>query len=145
MQHFRQWERKALGLCSPLQTGSVEPPLQITGSMYGSCSDGGHFTSTIAFTLIIPVRQKKYSLDGGLSGKTFLTKSSKGVVSIYGYVKTELITLKGRVCCKLTRREYTSRLQPTLVATVGAVKISILATETPHTTLHAGGGVLERA
>lgn len=140
MRHFRQWQRKALLLCKEFQTGSQKQRHRITGSIAGSCKKGGHSTSTIAYTLMIPLSVRRYSLSGVTNGKTYLTKWGSVKRLICGYVQTELITVKGIAYCKLTRKEYILQSQLTCRAILQGVKISTLLTQTPHIFLPDGGG-----
>ena len=144
MKHFKLWRRKAYTLCSLLQNGLLERHHRTTGSIAGSCKKEGHSISTIAFTLMIPLSVRKYSLSGVANGKTYLTKWGNVKRSICGYVKTELTTKKGIVYCRLTRKEYILQSQLTCRAILQGVRISILLTQTPHTTLVAGGGHPEK-
>lgn len=144
MRHFRQWQRKALGLYRLSQTGSLEQPRRITGFTAGNCKKGAHSTSTIAYTLTIPLCAKKYSHFGNQSGKIFSTKWDTVGTWTSGGVLTELTTRKGIAYCKLTRREYTHQSQPTCPVILLGVKISILLTRIPHTILVVGGGHPEK-
>lgn len=139
MRHFRRWQRKALSLYSRLQTGLAGRHHRTTGSTVGSYRNGARYTYTIAFTLTIPLRARRYYNNGRLNGATYWTKWDTVGTWICGYVKTELTTVKGRAYCKLTRKEYTHQSQPICPVILRGVKINILLTETPHTTLVGGG------
>lgn len=143
MRHFRQWQRKAITSYERLQTGFDKQPHRSTGSTCGSYKNGVHCTSTIAFTLVVPIAAKRYYLCGWLNGHQYWMKWAENEGATCGYVKTERITVRGETYCKLTRKEYKNQLPRIYRGTVGVLKINILWTRIPPTTRLVGGAVPE--
>lgn len=141
MKHFKRWVRRALSSSSLLPTGYGVPVPQSTGFTCGNCREGVRFTSTTAYTVLIPLSARRLYQVGWVSGKPSYKAWEIGLVPICGYERTGHITEKGTQCYKHTHKKYVNRSLPTCQATVPVLRISIRWTRHPHTTLSAGGGV----
>lgn len=143
MPHLWRWQHNPLTLPRRFRIGSDKLHRQIYGSTYGSFKKEEHSISTIACTVLIPVSQTRYYVDGGLSGKASYKKWETKLPPICGYARTGHITKTGIKIYKRTRRRYKNLSLRIWQGTAPVLRINILWTFILPITPSVGGGVPE--